>query len=105
MWFGGWGLDTFLAFRVLYALKGGGGETAQLVERPIEKPGTILTRVRVPRAARYFSPRVSFSYGCPYNRCVQWHASTSVCTLKIPSTGSYTIVWTHENTEHTDKDG
>ena len=40
---------------------------AQLVERPTEKPGAILTRVRVRGAARDFSPRVSFkcrlSYG------------------------------------------
>jgi len=27
---------------------------------------------------------------------VQSHASVSVPTLKIPSTGSHTIVWTHE---------
>ena len=33
---------------------------AQLVERPTEKPGAILTLVRVPGAARDFSPRVSF---------------------------------------------
>ena len=33
---------------------------AQLVERPTEKPGAKLTRVRVPGAARDFSPRVSF---------------------------------------------
>ena len=41
---------------------------AQLVgPRPTEKPGVLLTRVRVPGAARDFSPRVSFqcrlSYG------------------------------------------
>ena len=29
---------------------------AQLVQRPTEKPGTILTRVRVGGAARDFSP-------------------------------------------------
>ena len=33
---------------------------AQLVERPTEKSGAILTRVRVPGAARDFSPRVKF---------------------------------------------
>ena len=39
----------------------------QLVQRPTEKPGAILTQVRVPSAAGDFSPRVSFqcrlSYG------------------------------------------
>ena len=34
--------------------------TAQLVEPPTEKSGAVLTRVRVPSAARDFSPRVSF---------------------------------------------
>ena len=33
---------------------------AQLVERPTEKPGAILTRVRVLGAANDFSPRVNF---------------------------------------------
>ena len=39
-----------------------GAGIAQLVERPTEKPGAILTRVRVrvPGAARDFSPTVSF---------------------------------------------
>ena len=32
---------------------------AQWVERPTKKPGAILTRVRVPGAARDLSPRVS----------------------------------------------
>ena len=44
-----------------------GAGIAQLVERLTEKLGAILTRVRVPGAAREFSPRVSFrcrlSYG------------------------------------------
>ena len=30
------------------------------IERPIEKSGAILTRVRVPSATRDFSPRVNF---------------------------------------------
>ena len=34
-----------------------GLEVAQLVERPTDKPGAILTRVRVPDAARDFHPR------------------------------------------------
>ena len=32
-------------------------------------------------------------------------ASTSVRWLKIPSTGSHTIVWTHGKTAHTDRNG
>ena len=58
---------------------------AQLVERPTEKPGAILTRVRFPGAARDFlpegcSPRVNFqcrlSYGVRTAPRVQSHAST-----------------------------
>ena len=30
-----------------------GAETAQLLERPTEEPGAILTRVRVPGAASF----------------------------------------------------
>ena len=40
---------------------------AQLLEHPTEKPGAVLSRVRVPGEARDFSPRVYFqcrlSYG------------------------------------------
>ena len=42
---------------------------------------------------------------CPYSLRAQLHASTSVRTLKIPSAGSHTIVWTGENTAHTDRSG
>ena len=38
-----------------------GAETAQLIERPVEKPGAIRMRVRVPGDARDFSPRVMAS--------------------------------------------
>ena len=59
--------------------------------------------VRVPGAASDFPPRVSFQcrllvLRCPYSPRVQLHASTSACMLKIPNTGSHTIVWTQENT-------
>ena len=37
-----------------------GAGMAQLAERLIEKPGAVLTQVRVSGAARDFSPRVSF---------------------------------------------
>ena len=81
---------------------------AQLVERPAEKPGTILTRVRVPGAARDFSPTVSFQYRLSYGV-----RTAPVCnrtrqhprTLKIGNTGSHTVVWTHDNTTHTDRNG
>ena len=78
---------------------------AHLVERPTEKPGAILTRVRVPAAARDFHPRVKFrcrlSYGVRTAPRAQSHASASVRTLQIPNTGNHAIVWTHENTAHT----
>ena len=35
--------------------------------------------------------------------CAKSRALTSVRTLKIPSTDSHTIVWTCENTAHTDR--
>ena len=79
-----------------------GPAIAQWVERRTEMPGIILTRVRVPGAARDFSPRVNFqcglSYGVRTEPRVQSHASAFVRTVKITNTGSHTIVWTHENT-------
>ena len=43
---------------------------------------------------------------CPYSPRVQSHAwSTSVRTLKIPSTDSHTIVWTHGNAAYTEWNG
>ena len=71
--------------------------TAQLVERPTEKPGTILPPVRVPGTARDFYPRINrqgifipestsrvdiFSYGVRTAPCVQSHASTTVRVKK-----------------------
>ena len=38
---------------------------------------------------------------CPYSPRGQQQASKSVRTWKIPSTGSHSIVWTHENTAPT----
>ena len=43
-----------------------GAEMAQLVQRPTEKPGAILTRVRADGAARDFAPRVNFRCGLSY---------------------------------------
>ena len=48
-------------------LKGGGGGVAQRVQRPTETPGVILTRLRVPGAARDFFPTVRTLLGCPYS--------------------------------------
>ena len=84
------------------------------------------TWIRVPGAARVFSlsqlsvqtllrcpsvqtllrcPSVQTLLRCPYSARVQSHASTSGRTLKIVSTEPYTIVWTHENTAHFDRNG
>ena len=69
-----------------------------------------LTQVQVPGVARDFSPKVNFQ--CRLSNSVrtcsprvQSRASTSVRTLKIPSSGSHTIVWTHKNTSHNDRNG
>ena len=70
-----------------------GAGIAQLVERLTEKPGTTLTQVWVPRAARDFSPRVNCQCRLSYSvHNVQSHASTSARTLNIPHIGSHTIV-------------
>ena len=70
-----------------------GAGMAQWVERRTEKPVATLIQVRVPGAARDFSPSVSFqcrlSLRCPYSPRVQSRASTSERTLKILNTGSH----------------
>ena len=62
-----------------------------------------------PCAARILFPQSRFTVQtfswCPYSPRVQSHASTSMRTLTIPNTGSHSIVLTHENTAHTDRDG
>ena len=67
-----------------------------MVERPAEKPGAILTRVRIPGAARDLSPRVSFqcklSYGVRAAPVCNRMQRTSVCTLKVPNTGGHNTV-------------
>ena len=80
---------------------GAGAGIAQLVNVRLKiKSGAILTRV-TDGAARDFSPRVTFHCRLSYGGCtapppsrprpVQSYASRSVCTLKIPNTGSHTI--------------
>ena len=78
-----------------------GGDVAQFAER---KTSTPLRQVRFPVAARDFSPSqisVQTLLRCPCSPCVQSHPLISVCTLKIPTTGSHTFVWTHENAART----
>ena len=57
-----------------------------MVQRPTEKPPAILIQVRVPGAARDFSPRVNFqcllSGGVRTAPVSTSHASTSARTLK-----------------------
>ena len=51
----------------------------QLVERPTEKTGAILTRVRVPSASRDFSPRVNFQCRLSYGALVCSRMNESLC--------------------------
>ena len=55
-----------LQWIIILISRGSGSGVAQLVERPIEKPGAILTRVRVPCAARNFSARINFQCRLPH---------------------------------------
>ena len=86
----------------------GGVGVAQLVERQTEKPVAILTRVQVPVRQIIFLPEsassadsltVSVQPPCAV-ACI-----TSVRTLTLPNAGSCTVVWTQENTTHTDRNG
>ena len=77
-------------------------EIAHSVERPTQKPGTILTRVRVPGAARDFSLSVQTLLLCPYSPRVQSHTSASG---RAPNTGSHIMVWPHDDTVHSDRNG
>ena len=74
---------------------------AQLVERSTEKPGAVLTQVRVPGAGSFFlfvfipeSISSADSLTVSIKPPVQSHALASVCMIKIPNSGSYTVVWT-----------
>ena len=62
---------------------------AQSVERLTEKPGAVRHGFKSLVCREIFIPESASS------------TSTSVTTLKIPSAGSHTIVWTHENTART----
>ena len=71
--------------------------------------GAALTQVRVPGVATEFSPTVNFQCRLSYSVRTAPVCSdmepTSVGTLKIPSTGSYTTVWTQGKTGHTGRYG
>ena len=71
----------------------------------------MLTRVRFPAAASEFSPSVNFQCRLSFLRCphsappVQSHPSYICEHVKNPNTDSYAIIWTHENTAHTGRNG
>ena len=78
--------------------------TAPLVESLNEKARSNTDANSSPHCDKGFFSQIPLSVPtllrCPCSPWVQFHALTSVCTLKIPNTGSNTIVWTHENTAH-----
>ena len=55
----------------------------QWVERPTRKPGAILTRVRVPGAARDLSPRVSIPCRLSYG------VGTALCAISAINICAY----------------
>ena len=79
-----------------------------MVKRPTEKSGALLTGSSPRSGKGFFSESqlpVHTLLRCPHSPRVQSYASRSVRTLKIPHTGSHTIVWTHKNTKHNDRNG
>ena len=66
-------------------------------------PGVPLTQVLTPRLMKVFFSQSQLSVCAVLSAALA--CCTSVCTLKIPSTGSHTIVWAHKNTVHTGRDG
>ena len=89
-----WGVFLLLLFLLLRDW------IAQLVAHWTIMPRAILSWGWFPDTARDLSPSqllwlvYSVRLPCP---CVQLHASTSTCMLKIPNTGSYT----HKKIMHT----
>ena len=87
-----------------------GAGIAQLVERLTEKPGLNTDEGSSPRCGKdFFSSQsqlpVQTLLRSPYSPRVESSAPTFVRTLKISNNGSHTIVWTQENTTHTDRNG
>ena len=71
---------------------------AKLLESLTENPGAILTGSSPECGKRFFSQSqlsVWTLLQCPqlYSPHVQPHTPTEVHTIKIPNTGSHTIVW------------
>ena len=68
---------------------------SSLVQRPTEKPGAILTRVRVPGAAVDFSPTVNFQCRLPLgvraSSVCKSHAPAAAGTINIPSSDYHTV--------------
>ena len=86
------------------------GGDSSVNKRLTEIPDAILLWVWVSSVAIVFSlsqSQLSMQtlLWCWCSPHVQLHASTAVCTSKIPNIGSCTIVWTHKNTEHTVRNG
>ena len=79
-----------------------GAWIAQLEECPTEKPGATLTQVRVPGAARDFSPSVNFQ--CRLTVSIQPPCSLTRINICEHITNRKKI-WTQENTAHTAKNG
>ena len=82
----------------------------QLIQRPTKKPVGDTDAGSSPWCGKGLFSRILLSVQtllrCPYSPRVQSHASTSVRALKIPKHWQpYTIVWTHENTAHMDRNG
>ena len=81
---------------------------AKLLESLTENPGAILTGSSPECGKRFFSQSqlsVWTLLRCQqlYSPHVQLHTSTEALTIKIPNTGSHTIVY--ENTAHTGRNG
>ena len=78
--------------------------TTHLVERTTEKPGAILTRVQVSGAVRDFSPRIRFQCRLSYGVRTGPVCIINICAhVKIPNTGSDSIVWTDESSTYSDR--
>ena len=80
-----------------------GAGIAQLIERPTEKQGTTLTRIRAPGpAAKNLSVR---------NRTVSAQPPCAIgfvnisAQVKNPKPKPYTIVWSHKNSTDGDRNG
>ena len=83
--------------------------TAQLAERQTKKARHSTGAGWSPRCGKEFFSQsylpVQTLLRCPYSPRVQSHAAASVHTLKIPNSGSHTIVWTNENAAPTERNG